>query len=150
MENKIEIEMCINCGKKPIHIKIRKLCMRCYQKVRSDNGPFINQASHNYKAGLKKYDVNREVEFIKTFFSHTNWIHQPAMFRFNGQKYSPDFYDGERNVFIEVSGSRQAYHEAKEKYASFRKNFPKINFEIRKSDGSLLDEETRNKEWNTI
>ena len=55
-------------------------------------------------------------------------------------KYSPDFYDCERGVFIEVAGSRQRYHQAKDKYDSFQKYFPSINFEIRKIDGTILDE----------
>ena len=58
----------------------------------------------------------------------------------DGEKYSPDFYDGEMNVFIEVVGTRQAYSENKDKYNLLRKYYPKINFEIRLSDGSLLDE----------
>ena len=89
----------------------------------------------------------REVEFIKNFFSHSDWIHQPAQFRFDGTSYQPDFYDGYRNVFIEVAGTRQAYQQGKEKYDKFRKHYPKIKFEIRLPDGSLLNEESRNKGW---
>jgi len=44
------------------------------------------------------------------------------------------FYDGERNIFIEVSGSRQAYHANKDKYRLFRELFPLISLEIRKSN----------------
>ena len=143
--------MCIHCKKeKPIYCKKRGLCRQCYGQIRKKQGSFINPKTHDYKAGLKEYEITREVEFIKNFFEHNNWLHQPAVFRFNGEKYSPDFYDIDRNVFIEVSGSRQAYHQAKEKYASFREHFPQINFEIRKSDGSLLNEETRDKSWHTI
>lgn len=53
--------------------------------------------------------------------------------------YSPDFYDGNRNVFIEVIGSRQAYDQNKEKYDLMKKIFPKIKFEIRTPDGALLE-----------
>jgi len=69
------------------------------------------------------------------------------MFRFNGLKYSPDFYDGEKNVFIEVAGSRQAYHANKDKYELFRKHFSKLTPELTKSDGGLLDEKGFQKEW---
>lgn len=95
-----------------------------------------------YKApeSIRKHEHRGEIDFIKTFFSHTNWIHQPGMFRLDQGKYSPDFYDCERNVFIEVSATKQAYSRNKDKYALFRKSFPKINFEIRKPDGTLLDE----------
>ena len=81
----------------------------------------------------------REVEFIKNFFDHDDFIHQPCHFRLNNIGYSPDFYDGKRNIFIEVAGTRQAYHINKEKYELFKQIFPKLQFEIRKTDGSLLD-----------
>jgi hypothetical protein len=98
---------------------------------------------------LQKYDTNAEVEFIKNFFTHNNWLYQPTMFRFDHYRYTPDFYDSERNVFIEVAGTRQAYDQNKDKYDIFRKTFPQINYEIRKSDGSILDETKDRLSWET-
>jgi hypothetical protein len=53
--------------------------------------------------------------------------------------YTPDFYDGERNVFIEVAGTRQAYHENKGKYQMMKKTYSRIILEIRQVSGSLID-----------
>ena len=72
---------------------------------------------------------------------HQNWIAQPAQFSLNGLRYTPDFYDGERNVFIEVSNTRQAYSANKHKYELLRKLFPKLGFEVRKPSGELLNKD---------
>ena len=146
-----KIKMCVKCGERPVHIKKRGLCSNCYGVFRKDRGGyFISQDQGPKSRPTEAKDTRkREVNFIKNYFDHNNWIYQPAMFRFNGVKYSPDFYDGVRNVFIEVAGTRQAYHQAKEKYDMFREHYPKIDFEIRKVDGSILNEENRDKNWNT-
>ena len=74
------------------------------------------------------------------YFTHRNWTPKPAIFNLgDGLKYSPDFYDGERNVFIEMAGTRQAYHFNKEKYELMAKKFPFIKLEIRTSDGMELE-----------
>ena len=145
------IEICTECKKRPIYIKKRGLCLTCYRKFRKEKGPLININSYNYssKHYAKNHNLRGEIEFVKNFFNHKNWIHHPGTFYFNGNdKYSPDFYDAERNCFIEVVGSRQAYHQNKEKYEKFRRFYPEMHFEIRQSDGSLLNENDRNKNWN--
>ena len=133
-----EVETCINCNIKPIYIKKRKLCKKCY-------GGFYR---HTIKgAGFKwkkktyseKIFYSSEIEFSKNFFDHKNWIYHPVMFRLNGTTYQPDFYDGERNVFIEVVGSRSAFQNNKHKYIDFMKIFPKINFEIMLVSGEIID-----------
>jgi hypothetical protein len=88
---------------------------------------------------IPKTKEESEIEFVKNFFVHKNWIHRPASFKINGEKYNPDFYDGKRNVFIEVSETRQAFHNNKEKYKEFRKIFPLIKLEIRAVNGDLID-----------
>lgn len=145
MKNKL----CIKCKENPIQIKKRDLCFRCYQRLRRKEGNLINKTTHSFltKKTEIKYAVAAEIEFIKNFFSHQNWIYHPGIFRLNDSKYAPDFYDGERNIFIEVSGTRQAYHFNKLKYEKFRELFPKINFEIRKPSGELLNEDTHWKDW---
>ena len=162
------MELCSECGKRPILNKKGRLCKVCYTKQRLENLPDYGlciycrrrpvthirrqlcAACYNliHKKGLddplpakspEHVHHNCEIEFIKNFFTHPNWQYQPANFRLNGTTYSPDFYDEERNVFIEVSGSRQAYHANKDKYELFEKLFPKLSFEVRKPDGLLLD-----------
>lgn len=96
--------------------------------------------------------LEREKEFAKIFFKHDNWVHQPQRFEFDTKyyrtSYRPDFYDGERDVFIEVAATRQAYHNAKHRYELFRKAYPLIKFEIRTSDGKLLQEKNGRLIWN--
>ena len=141
-------KLCKKCHERPIYNKKRKLCNRCYQRVRVKGGPFINKEDHEFcEVTDRKYRAEREVEFIKNFFTHINYEHHPASFRLDGTTYSPDFYDGERNVWIEVSGTRQAYHNNKEKYKLFRESFPNLNFEIRKPSGELLNEDIHYKNW---
>jgi hypothetical protein len=138
MENK-----CISCKEKIIAYKKVGLCMSCYQKeYRKKYAASPNKVGFS-ETSLKKYKDSREIEFIKNYFTHPNWVHHPGMFRLTGYSYQPDFYDGERNCFIEVAGSRQAYHANKEKYATFRSIFPKILLEIRTQDGVIIDEEGR-------
>jgi len=129
--------LCIECQDKPIFVKKRGLCSSCYQRFRLDE----------IKGGNRLRNViipeeSREIIFIKNFFTHKNWIHHPAVFRLNGgeEKYYPDFYDIERDVWIEVAGSRQAYHQNKEKYEIFKKTFPTLKFEVRIPTGELLDD----------
>jgi len=150
MKNKMidNIEICIECNEKPVLIKKRKLCVLCYGRLKNKTNRVVDPNNHQYcKATLKKHDLAREIKFIKNYFAHTNYIHQPATFRLNDTIYSPDFYDSVRNVFIEVAGTRQAYHRNKHKYKLMREIFPLINFEVRKTDGSLLNEDSRDKNW---
>jgi hypothetical protein len=134
----MEIKMCVECGEKPVAIKKRGLCARCYQKIRRGQIKDVFLAPIT-KLQFAQHDANREMDFVKTFFTHKNWIHHPANFKFNGETYTPDFYDGERNVFIEVVGSHQAFHQNKYKYELMEKYYPKISFEIRKYTGNILE-----------
>ena len=130
-------ELCIRCKEKPIFIKKRKLCQKCYSEFMQEK----------YKKQPKKVRAKeniiirygREMYFVKNFFTHTNWFYQPATFHLLTGNYTPDFYDGERNVFVEVAGTRQAFHSNKEKYKEFIKTFPEINFEIRLVSGEIID-----------
>lgn len=117
-------DLCIRCQIRPIFIKKAGLCKNCYQ--------------WEWNTGRKKL-FSREMEFIKNFFTHNNWIYSPTIFRLGDVKYEPDFYDNERNVFIEVAGTRQAYKANQQKYLDFIKIFPLIKFEVRKHTGELID-----------
>lgn len=120
--------LCKECRSKPINYKKRSLCNGCYQRLRK-NKKLKNIQSLRF----------REKLFIKNFFNHNEWVREPVSFRLGDTFYTPDFYDGRRNAFIEVVGSRQAYHANKEKYQSLRSRFPKISFEIRTLDGALIE-----------
>lgn len=84
-----------------------------------------------------------EAEFAKRFFRHDDWVHEPAKFRLlGGFRYTPDFYDPRRNVFIEVAGTRSAYYANLFKYDLFRRTYPGLRFEIRLPNGDLLNRES--------
>lgn len=96
---------------------------------------------HKSRPGKKtsKYHA-AEMDFIRNFFTHPNWIYEAVTFRLDKTKYTPDFYDANTNTFIEVIGTKQAFFANNEKYASLKKLYPKIKFEVRLSNGELLDE----------
>ncbi len=122
--------ICIRCEIRPVEHLKRQLCASCYRYLRRNNE----------LGGPLDPIVGRELEFADNYFTHSDWLYQPATFKFSGVYYTPDFYDSMRNVFIEVAGSRQAYHANKHKYSLFRKSFPKLLFEIRKPSGTLIDD----------
>jgi hypothetical protein len=136
--------LCTACSERDIVIKKWGLCQICYTKKydinRSDcraGRPLRGDFTPGY-TGLSSPAITSEMEFAKHFFDHKNWFYHPATFTVDGFRYTPDFYDGERNVFIEIAGSRQAYSQNKEKYIAFNNALPKIKFEIRNSKGTLI------------
>ena len=139
-------KICIECKDQPVYIKKRQLCSRCYQRKRKEENGF-SPGFDGIKCNRTKEKVihKKELEFVRNYFSHQEWLYQPALFRLESGAYSPDFYDQRENVFIEVAGSRQAYHINKQKYNEFSKTFPEIILEIRTSNGELLN--TKNPEW---
>jgi hypothetical protein len=128
--------LCINCKTKPIQNKKRSLCYACYQKLRNNGNDF--SPDHKILSAYDKIKHTAEMIFIKNYFKNNNWIYQPVIFKLNGDHYTPDFYDIENNIFIEVVGTKQAYHKNKEKYKKLVEFFPKINFEIRLESGEKL------------
>jgi len=139
------MEICIECNKRPVSIKKRKLCSTCYSALRKAGEDFTPDG--NSRQTRTKYANVREVEFIKNYFNHKNWVHHPASFHIDNDSYSPDFYDGETNTFIEVAGTRQAYHFNKQKYDLFHKIYPLIKLEVRTPDGELLQENNGRLIW---
>lgn len=82
---------------------------------------------------------DREQTFAETFFNGKPF-EQPSFFPLSHpemQRYTPDFYDVERDVYIEVVGTRQAYQQNKGKYKVFRKEYPHIKFELRHHTGEI-------------
>ena len=103
-----------------------------------------------FTASGRKIHHQSEIEFIKGFFNHQNWIYHPAVFKTNMFRDEPDFYDGERDMFIEVAGTSVSFYANKRKYEQFMKIFPKINFEIRRFDGLLMDINDTKQSWSDI
>lgn len=129
------MELCIECRERPIDIKKRKLCNRCFSRLRvrgvlSDLNSLDNTPVYHIA----------EMDFVKNYFKHSNWTYQAVTFRLDNTTYKPDFYDGDANVFIEVVGTKQAFSANKQKYTDMRKLYPKIKFEIRLSNGELFRE----------
>ena len=138
--------LCVECDAKPVMIKKRGLCSACYQRLRKRGGCFIGGVDDiKSKRTKEKIIHKKELEFVRNYFTHQEWLYQPAFFRLESGSYSPDFYDQKKNVFIEVAGSRQAYHNNKQKYEEFNQKFPEIILEIRTSNGELLN--IKNPEW---
>ena len=137
--------LCVECEERPVYIKKRKLCSTCYQKWNRINRKVGSPIEFDYSN--QEIQHRCEINFIQNFFTHQNWLYHPAIFRWARFRYEPDFYDAERKVFIEVSGTRQAYYANREKYMEFAKTFPSINFEIRREDGDLIDISAVQQNW---
>lgn len=135
ISNEQKKELCISCKEKPVRYYKWKLCAACYQhkRVIAMQEKEGKEAVINYR--YIKHEA--EMEFIKNYFNHNNWIYEPASFRLSDSTYTPDFYDGEKNIFIEVAGSRQAYNFNKDKYFEFKKRYPKIILEVYKDNGEI-------------
>jgi len=140
--------LCRECHKEEVLIKKHQLCATCYgrlyragklKSVKSKIGLPPNK-KELHQITIVKQEREGEFLFVRNFFNHDNWLHQPALFHFDGKSYRPDFYDVERNMWIEVSRTRQAYFANKEKYQLFREHYPLLNFEIRTPTGEILDE----------
>jgi len=136
--------LCTNCSKRPIYVVSRGLCSCCYQKSRTaslQESSLKNEWDYQSPPTFRRKEHEAEIIFIAEFFKHRNWIHHPALFNLGGNiRYTPDFYDGTRNVFIEVVGSRQAFHQNRDKYRLFVEKFPKLSFEIRDRWGAIYRE----------
>ncbi len=139
--------LCGKCNEREVRIRKWGVCLCCYQKHYAGMRNNSQDKTAMCQTTVKKYDSDGESEFIKNFFLHKDWQYQPTTFKLGSCQYTPDFYDGARNCFIEVAGTRQAYHENKYKYELFREIFPSIKLEIRLRDGSLFDENRAQKKW---
>lgn len=145
----MERQRCSECRKVTVIFnKKNMLCSRCYGAIyrsrkkdaeRRKNGNVVSVPPRITEDALGRAS---EILFIQNFFSdNPRWIHEPATFKIRtGELYRPDFFDIDRQTFIEVSANRQAYHQNAEKYSIFRETYPCIAFEIRYVDGSLLDD----------
>ena len=142
------ISLCLECGKAPVYIKKRGLCRACANKYYRDHQVFPKKERNVFwrkkppPKAIDKIQHKAELKFVSNYFKHNKWIYEPATFRFNGKRYTPDFYDKEREIFIEVVGSRQSYHQNKERYEAFLISFPGIRLEIRTPDGNILKPES--------
>lgn len=84
------------------------------------------------------------------------WEYPTKRFDLGSTHYRPDFYLPKENLYIEVVGSRQAYHSNKNKIAQFIKLYPKVKFEVipfgnssaKPYFGSVLPSDKRHKDIN--
>ena len=137
-------ELCVNCLSKPVFIVKRQLCRACYIKLRKEKKikTTPERLSNEILDQIKGARSKKEILFIQNFLKHNEWVYEPATFRFNdGGRYTPDFYDKKRNIFIEVVGSTQAFYQNRDKYSKFVKEYPEINIEFRVFDGTEIDTE---------
>jgi len=140
--------LCERCEERKIFIKKWRLCKKCYTRL-YHSGEIQKQDARIERGEQIEPEYNRpakikELNFLRNFFDHNNWLYEPVTFRLRAGSYTPDFYDQRRDIFIEVVGSRQAYHQNKEKYEEMAKLFPHLSFEIRTPDGNFLSEKEPN------
>ena len=129
-------EICISCKKNKIFYKSRKLCNSCYHKLARSKK--LEKLYPKTNSTIAEIHFKAEMDFVKNYFINNNdWVYQPATFNLNGMKYTPDFYDIKKNIFIEVVGSKQAFYANREKYILLKQLFPKIKFEVRHSSGHI-------------
>jgi len=111
--------------------RIRKFCSnKCAMAVIGAQ-PTSAKAARG-KAGIRK-DIDRKSYFYSRWeaniarlfnYSGINWIHQPKTFNLGGQKYTPDFYLPEYNVYIEVKNFLWKYSKIRDR--KFRRFYPEI------------------------
>ncbi|WP_302554104.1 hypothetical protein [uncultured Bilophila sp.] len=77
--------------------------------------------------------------FAENFFKHDKWISQPKPIDLGEYTYRPDFYDEEREIYIELVGTKQAFYQNKAKYVKTIEVLGKEKFEIRDIAGRLVD-----------
>jgi hypothetical protein len=128
-----KIMLCSQCEERPIAYKKSNLCTACYQKNRKKRVGSISVSERQFST------QPREILFIKNYFRHSNWLYHPITFNFSDFSYTPDFFDLDRQTFIEVVGTRQAFHQNKNQYIMVKQTFPCFSFEIRDVLGGLVD-----------
>jgi hypothetical protein len=94
---------------------------------------------------VKSVPNKNERLFIENYFNHNRWDYEPRRFIFRYGEYTPDFYDRKRRVYIEVAGTRQAFHVSKHKYYMLEKFFPSIRLEVRKTNGEIVNTDSNGK-----
>jgi len=87
------------------------------------------------KESMKMYP-NEKIYANYLDSKNIKWEYPSKTFVLKGTTYRPDFYLPDMGKYIEVVGTRQAYHINKYKISLFLKKFPNINFEIVNPDGS--------------
>ena len=144
IEKEKRIGKCSNCGEEKYILNIaRQLCEQCYGKMYRENKlkPYVKKYQSAYSYQPKS--VQREIEFTKNFFDHSDWEYHPATFRLkNGEAYTPDFFDRKRGIFIEVCSTPERFKATEERYRLFVESYPGIKYEERNVNGDLLKRKT--------
>ena len=66
------------------------------------------------------------------------WVYPAKRFNLGKTTYRPDFFLPNEKLYIEVIGTRQAYHTNKDKIDKFKKLYPYIKFIIVDSNGKTF------------
>jgi len=138
-------ELCSQCGKHEIAIKKRRLCRNCYARLHR-NGQLDGCGGTNTGVNVTSPRFRREVDFAVSFFDSTeDYLYEPSVFFVPEHgRYTPDFFDKRRGVFIEVVGSKQALSANRKKMEAFVEHYGNgILFEVRNTQGEMIKLEAR-------
>ena len=86
----------------------------------------------NLSPNVKTINMHtREKIFADMLISQKRkWLYESKRFKLKTSHYTPDFYLPNENLYIEIIGTRQAYHANKKKISEFKTLYPNINFII--------------------
>jgi hypothetical protein len=115
--------------------KARQFCsVPCAMKI-TGGQPTSPKASRG-KAGIRK-DIDDSIYFYSRWeaniarlyiFLGIAWVYAPTSFDIGGQKYTPDFYLPERNMYIEVKNFWNEF--SKNRDEKFRKAHPNVKLQV--------------------
>lgn len=132
--------LCLECADIAT-IKSLTLCTACYSKKKYHERMAIHRKTIESKISLsdrtiKKIKHRAEIKFAQM---NSSLIYQPATFHLPKFSYTPDFYDPLNDIFYEVVGTRQAFHQSKMKLKELNKFFPNIKLLIVNPDGTFFN-----------
>ena len=96
------------------------------------NGPSQEPVKHRLlrmMAGELRHSAEREYA-ASLDAKGLPWVYEPVLFRFAGHRYTPDFYLPIQDIFVEVIGTRQRWHQLSPKMAAFKAHFPGVKLQI--------------------
>ena len=64
------------------------------------------------------------------------WQYPVQSFKLSTSSYKPDFFLPEEKLYVEIIGTRQAYHRNKGKIEEFKRVYPQIQLIVLSPDGS--------------
>jgi predicted transcriptional regulator len=80
--------------------------------------------------------VGTDCPLPKWEFLHSNFVYHPPRFVLGDLSYQPDFYDLTTGEYIEVIGTKQAFHQNKHKYKELKRLVKGVCLLLKNPDGS--------------